>query len=44
MQTEVIELIFAEFKNNFNFFFAQCDQGFINEAIIGMYSRRYIQL
>lgn len=41
MQTEVIELIFAEFKSDFNFFFAQCDQGFVNEAIIRMYSRRY---
>lgn len=41
MQTEVINLIFADFKNDFHFFFAQCDQGFVNEAIIRMYSRRY---
>ena len=43
MQTEVIELIFSEFQNNFRFFFAQCDRGFINEAIIRMYSRRYFK-
>ena len=43
MQTEVIQLIFSQFKNNFSFFFNQCDQGFVNEAIIRMYSRRYFK-
>ena len=43
MQTEVINLIFEDFKIDFHFFFSQCDQGFINEAIIRMYSRRYFK-
>ena len=41
MQTDVIKLIFAEFEDNFSFFFGPCDRGFTNEAIIKLYSRCY---
>lgn len=40
-QTKVINLIFEDFKKNFRHFFDPCDRGFINEAIINLYSRRY---
>lgn len=39
----MINLIFEEFKKNFRHFFDPCDRGFINEAIINLYSRRYQQ-
>lgn len=41
MQTKVINLIFEEFRQDFRHFFDPCDRGFINEAIIRLYSRRY---
>ena len=41
MQTQVINLIFEDFRKNFRHFFDPCDQGFINEAIINLLSRRY---
>ena len=41
MQTELIKLIFDDFRYNFRHFFDPCDQGFINEIIINLLSRRY---
>jgi hypothetical protein len=41
MQTAVIDTIFGEFKRNFDHFFTNCEQGFINELIINMYCRTY---
>ena len=41
MQTEVIKLIFEDFLDRFSYFFTDCNQGFINEVIINMLSRRY---
>lgn len=41
MQTELINLIFEDFRKNFRHFFDPCDQGFINETIINLLSRRY---
>ena len=35
-------MIFGQFKKNFRHFFDPCDQGFVNEAIINLYSRRYL--
>ena len=40
-QTNLINLIFADFRMNFRSFFDPCDQGFINEAIIWLFTRRY---
>ena len=41
MQTDLINLIFGEFRRNFRHFFDPCDTGFINEIIISLLSRRY---
>jgi len=41
MQTNLIKIIFRDFLKNFRYFFDSCDEGFINEAVINMYSRRY---
>ena len=41
MQTNVINMIFEDFRQNFRHFFDPCDRGFINETIIRLYSRRY---
>ena len=41
MQTAIINTIFVDFKNNFAHFFADCEQGFINELIINMHCRIY---
>lgn len=40
-QTEVIKLLFSDFRRRFRFFFDPCEQGFINEAIIQMATRRW---
>ena len=40
-QTELIKLLFADFRLNFRHFFDPCEQGFVNEAIIWMFTRRY---
>lgn len=41
MQTELIKQtkVFNEFEKNFSHFFEECERGFINEFIIGMYCR-----
>jgi hypothetical protein len=36
MQSELIELLFGDFINNFNYFFAQCEKGFRNEIVVNM--------
>ena len=41
VQTNLINLIFEDFRQNFRHFFDPCDTGFINEVIIRLYSRRY---
>ena len=41
MQTDLINLIFIDFRRNFRHFFDPCDQGFINEIVINLLSRRY---
>lgn len=41
VQTKLIDLIFEEFRQNFRHFFDPCDRGFVNEAIMRLYSRRY---
>jgi len=40
-QTAVIKLLFSDFRRQFRFFFDPCEQGFINEAIIQMATRRW---
>ena len=40
-QTNLINLLFEEFRRNFRHFFNPCEQGFINEAIIWMFTRRF---
>ena len=40
-QTELIKLLFEDFRRNFRHFFDPCEQGFINEAIIWLFTRRY---
>ena len=34
-------MVFGGFQEQFKNFFARCDRGFINEAIIRLYSRKY---
>jgi signal-transduction protein with cAMP-binding, CBS, and nucleotidyltransferase domain len=43
MQTELLQntRVFREFERNFNHFFEECERGFTNELIIGMYCRIY---
>jgi hypothetical protein len=43
MQTELIQntRVFKEFERNFSHFFEECERGFTNELIIGMYCRIY---
>lgn len=43
MQTEVINTIFEDFRRNFRHFFDPCDQGFVNETIINLLSRKYLK-
>ena len=40
-QTRLIKLLFADFRRDFRFFFDPCEQGFINEAIIQLATRRW---
>ena len=37
----MIDLIFQEFLQNFRDFFSPLDRGFVNEAIIQLYARKY---
>lgn len=41
MQTELIlsTYQFKKFEKNFNHFFEECEQGFVNELIIRLYCR-----
>lgn len=41
MQTELIlsTFQFKKFEKNFNHFFEECEQGFVNELIIRLYCR-----
>ena len=43
MQTDLIQntRVFKEFERSFNHFFEECERGFTNELIIGMYCRIY---
>ena len=41
MQTDLVQLVFEDFINNFDHFFNKCENGFRNEFIINMYARRY---
>jgi hypothetical protein len=39
MQTELVSLLFQDFKHDFKHFFDPCQKGFTNEFIINMYAR-----
>ncbi|CDW90866.1 cation channel family protein [Stylonychia lemnae] len=41
MQSELTQIIFKDFQQQFNHFFQYCERGFINEFIINMYCRIY---
>ena len=40
-QTQLINLIFGDFKQNFSHFFEGLQNGFINEFIVNLYCRTY---
>ena len=40
MQSELIEYLFSDYVKKFSHIFAFCEDGFRNELIIQMYSRR----
>ena len=42
MQTSLINTIFKDFKQQFIHFFGPCEQGFVNECIISLYTRSYM--
>ena len=37
----LVKFLFADFRRKFKVFFDMCEQGFINEAIINLYTRRW---
>eukprot|EP00347_Sterkiella_histriomuscorum_P018484 403345342 len=41
MQTELINILFKDFQQQFRGFFQHCERGFLNELIINMYCRIY---
>ena len=41
MQTKLVHLIFNDFLEKFDNFFGLCEQGFANEFVVNMYTRRY---
>jgi len=41
MQTELINILFSDFRDNFKHLFNWQEQGFVNEFIINLYIRIY---